>query len=98
MKRFIFTLSLILLSGCSQQHDNQIDTIWKNKTKFVGDNRKVIRILKDVGAKSTGAYKFEIEFDKESYNLKIHFEDVKNMDTDQVDKIAAVTLGLVGNV
>lgn len=49
-------------------------------------------------AKDIGAYKIEIEFDNELYNLKIHFDDVKNMDTFQFDKLAAVTMELFGNL
>lgn len=98
MKKLIIVLPLILLSACSQQQDNHIDTIWKNKAEFVGDNSKVISILNGAGAKDIGAYKIEIESDKEPYNLKIHFDDVTNVDTEQLDKLVAVTMGLIGNL
>lgn len=98
MKKLLIVLSLILLSACSQQQDNHIDTIWKNKTEFVGDNSKVISILNGAGAEDIGAYKIEIESDKEPYNLKIHFDNVTNVDTEQLDKLVAVTMGLIGNL
>lgn len=54
--------------------------------------------MNGAGVKNIGAYKIEIESDKEPYNLKIHFDDVKSVDTNQLDKLVAVTMGLIGNL
>nr|WP_165983405.1 DUF4825 domain-containing protein [Macrococcus goetzii] len=98
MKKLLIAITILLLSACGQQKVDNVDSLWKHKTEYVGDNSKVINILSEAGAKDIGDYKIEIESDKKPYGLKVNYENVKDMDPEQLEKLAAVTMGLVGNL
>lgn len=98
MKKLLIAITILLLSACGQQKVDNVDSLWKHKTEFVGDNSKVINILNEAGAKDIGDYKIEIESGKKPYGLKVNYENVKDMDPAQLEKLTAVTMGLVGNL
>lgn len=98
MKKLLIAITILLLSACGQQKVDNVDILWKHKTEYVGDNSKVINILSEAGAEDIGDYKIEIESDKKPYDLKMNYENVKDMEPAQLEKLAAVTMGLVGNL
>ncbi|UTH15857.1 DUF4825 domain-containing protein [Macrococcus epidermidis] len=98
MNKLLIAITILLLSACGQQKVDNVDSLWKHKTEYVGNNSKVINILSEAGAKDIGDYKIEIESDKKPYGLKVNYENVKDMDPEQLEKLAAVTMGLVGNL
>lgn len=93
MKKLItILLMIVLVGGTSKQ-----ESLYDSKTKYVGDNSKVVNIVSHLDYKNTNHKSIEIKSQSEPFGLSVYL-DSKKIDKDELKKPAILTFALIGNL
>ena len=109
--RLAVTVALVgtVLAGCtagqsdeSESQDSSVriaESLWADRTDYVGDNSKVAAILGDAGLGSAGDYTVALETRDRPYAATVTFTSLeKPFETTDFSHQATLLLGLVGNL
>lgn len=97
---FILLLSMVaIVSGSCGNKDIVEKSLYDYKTDYVGDNTKVVHIMKELpyreGVEVTD---IELKTDKEPYGIRVFIQCNKSVDEKDFFKNAVVAFALIGNV
>lgn len=94
MKKIISIVFLfILLVGCTKQQES----LYSNKTQYVGDNSKVISIVSQLDYKNMSYDSLEILSEKKPYGLIVNLKSGE-LDSYNLKKQATLTFSLIDNL
>lgn len=99
-------LGAIALAGCSTPAagsaaaPDRAETLWKQRTDFVGDNSRVIWLTRAAGFGPDGSYTLSLQTAAEPYAVTITFDKLTDKPFDQTDFTSPSTLllGTIGNL
>lgn len=96
----ILSISILVLTGCINEKESDLsNSSYDFKTKYVGDNSKVIGVVQNLSYPKHTTYKgLEIKSSKEPYALDVFIETERELRTSDLFKNAAVTFSLIGNL
>lgn len=93
---YIFLSLILILCGCQNK---KVDSLYKYKTDFVGDNSKVSHIVASQGyPKDLQVDTIEILSSKSPYGLKVFVKDTTNINREDLFINAIESFALIGNL
>ncbi len=101
-------LAVLALGGCtggsnepggSSSVEDRAQSLWLDRTAYVGDNSKVIALVDGAGFGSMGAHTLSLQTEQAPYGVDITFSSLgKPFDTVDFTPQATLVLGLVENL
>ncbi|MEO7448629.1 MAG: DUF4825 domain-containing protein [Humibacillus sp.] len=86
-------------SGASEGATARASSLWANRTDFVGDNSKIIALVRDAGIAAPGTYTISLGTSTRPYAVTVHLDKpAKPAGTTDFTSPATILLGAVGNL
>lgn len=95
----------VLLGGCSTPNDEKSDppggaqSLWADRTDFVGDNSRVAALVDHTGFGPAGTYALSLQSKQTPYSITVAFDHLDKPFVDiDFSAEATLVLGLVANL
>jgi hypothetical protein len=95
----------LVLTGCGTSASESADTsseahrLWSARSPYVGDNSRVVALVREVGPAPEGSYRIELQTDSPPYAMTVALARLdKPFDDTDFGGSATLLLGLVANL